>query len=92
MFRKWSRSDRIRISYRASDASIQPNDPGAETLSRLPFSRETFLELMDQFHLSHSFVRTILRGGLHFSSNMIRGPSSSHPFRCKSYLSIALRR
>ena len=85
-------SHRIRISNRASDASIQPNDPGAETLSYLPFSRETFLELMDHFHLSHSFVRTVLRGTLHFSSNMSNIDPSSPPFRCKSILSISERR
>ncbi|CAF9910504.1 MAG: hypothetical protein ALECFALPRED_006613 [Alectoria fallacina] len=76
------RGMRIVISYRASDASIQPNDPGAETLSHLPFSRETFLEIMDHFHLSHSFVRTVLRGGLHFSSNILNAPPYPHPFRC----------
>lgn len=63
--------------------SIQPNDPGAETLSYLPFSRETFMDLMDQFHLSHSFVRTVLRGTQHFSSNTISKPSFSGPFLCE---------
>lgn len=76
------RGMRVVISYRTSDASIQPDDPGAESLSHLPFSRETFLELMDHFHLSHSFVRTVLRGGLHFSSNTMRVYSFTHPFRC----------
>ncbi len=77
------------MSYRVNDASIQPNDPGAETLSRLPFSRETFLELMDHLHLSHSFVRTVLRGGLHFSSSTLNGPPFSRAFRCKFNLSLA---
>jgi hypothetical protein len=83
VFQLFPRADALSISYRERDASIQPNDPGAETLSHLPFSRETFLELMDHFHLSRSFVRTVLRGGLHFSSNTLSGPSSSHPFMCE---------
>ena len=76
------RGMRIIISCRASDACFRAGDPGAETLSHLPFSRETFLEVMDHLHLSPSFVRTVLRGVLHYSSNILSGDFSSHSFKC----------
>ena len=76
------RAMRIIISRRASDACFGADDPGAETLSHLPFSRETFLEIMDHLHLSPSFIRTVLKGVLHYSSNILTGGPSSHSFKC----------
>lgn len=43
---------------------------------------------MNQFHLSHSFVRTVLRGDMHFSSNLISDPRFSDSLRCKSDILI----
>ena len=57
----------VRILHRREDASVQANTPGADTLKHLPISRETFLDLMECFQLSPSFVRTVLRGKIHFS-------------------------
>ena len=70
-----------------SNTITQPNDDVA-ALTHLSFSRETFLDLMIRFQLSHSFVRTILRGDADFSCTTERTSapalqplqSKHHPF------------
>lgn len=42
---------------------------------------------MDHFHLSRSFVRTVLRGTLHFSSYLDCNNAPRHSYRCK-FISI----
>lgn len=67
-----------RILNRQANAFTEPHEPSAATLKYLPVEEQTFLEVMDHFQLSRSFIRTITRGGVQFSS----APTDSATKRC----------
>ena len=58
-----------------TDTATPPDKPGAATLSHIPLSRQSFIRLIKKFRLSHSFIRTILRGTSYFSAINIPGSS-----------------